>query len=294
MAKCGVERMWVVVQRRHLRLACFVALTCAVVSAATVVLNAGRAYAAPYTGPFNFYDDGTVATVTGCAADCSGTNLVIPATDGNGHPVVLIEEKSFQNLGLTSVTFPNSITGIAAYSFFGNNLTTLTLPDSLGFIGSGVFEQNLLTTLTIPNTVTSIDVYAFQRNSLTTVTIGSSVATMEIDAFAQNPLTTMHFLGNRPAAYGTLPSLTCLTYIVGKTGWPGGLLYGATPQESGSCPKIAPTTTVAMSLDPTTTDVTSERLVTAGSRSGDQSIVAIVMIALGYLLLRTRRRMRAP
>lgn len=244
-----------------------------------IVAGEGRGKASPYSGPFTFTNDGANAVVTGCSRACSGGEIVVPTTDGNGHPVVAIDEHAFENLALTSVTIPNSVKSIGAYSFFGNSLSKLVLPTSVISIGSGAFERNLLTSMSIPNSVLTIDVYAFQQNLLRTVTVGSSVTTIEIDAFAKNPITTIHFLGSRPAAYGTLPSLECLSYVVGKTGWPGGSLYGTTPQPKGSCPQFAATTTTEN--QPDTPESPRNTLAVTGNCFDEFTAFAIFLMLTG-------------
>jgi len=69
----------------------------------------------------------------------------------------------YTDIGLTSVTIPNSVTSIGGCAFEGcSNLTSVTIPDSVTSIGDYAFEGcSSLTSVTIPNSVTSIGGYAF-------------------------------------------------------------------------------------------------------------------------------------
>jgi hypothetical protein len=152
---------------------------------------------------------------------CTAGPVVIPstATDGvNGvRPVTSIGRDNiipgpFYNCtSLTSITIPNSVTGIGSQAFYGcSSLTNITIPDSITSIGESAFEScSSLTTITIPNSVRNIRSYAFANcngligtltipNSitglaegvfngcvhLTDVVIGSSVTSIGQSAFA--------------------------------------------------------------------------------------------------------------
>lgn len=64
---------------------------------------------------------------------------------------------------MTSLTIPNSVTGIGGSSFSSCcGLTSVTIPNSVTSIGVSAFAGSSLTSVTIPNSVTSIEDGAFQ------------------------------------------------------------------------------------------------------------------------------------
>ena len=88
---------------------------------------------------------------------------------------------------LTSVTIPNSVTGIGRAAFADcSGLTSITIPDSVTIIEDMAFQCcNGLTSITIPNSVKIIGEYAFNWCSeLTSVTIGNSVINIDEGAFS--------------------------------------------------------------------------------------------------------------
>ncbi len=121
----------------------------------------------------------------------NGTNVVIPSsvTAGpNVFDVIKIDNSAFQNIGLTSVTIPNSVTEIGISAFELNNLTSVTIPDSVTLIGTAAFATNSISNLTLGANVTDIGIGAFVDNSLTDVTIPSNVTFIGLIAFGNNPL----------------------------------------------------------------------------------------------------------
>jgi hypothetical protein len=94
----------------------------------------------------------------------------------------------FQNCtGLTSVTFPTSLTSIPNNTFNAcSGLTSFTIPSTVTTIGNYAFQNCTgLTSVTIPTWVTSIGIYAFNGCSkLAAVTVGSGVTTIGGNAFA--------------------------------------------------------------------------------------------------------------
>ena len=81
------------------------------------------------------------------------------------------------NVELTDIVIPNSITRIGNYAFHGcYGVTNVTIPNSVTSIGEYAFCNCSLVNVTIPNSVTSIDTYAFcDCENLTNVSIPSSV-----------------------------------------------------------------------------------------------------------------------
>ncbi|MDT2227957.1 leucine-rich repeat protein [Enterococcus faecalis] len=126
--------------------------------------------------------------ITGYDATLGGTDVVIPDSI-NGIPITTIGDSAFSNKGITSVTFPNTVTIINRLAFDNNpNLTNVQLPSNLTTIGMGAFRECGLTNVVIPDSVTTLDSYAFYRNKLTNVTIGSGVSYISSFAFPGNPL----------------------------------------------------------------------------------------------------------
>ncbi|EPI33239.1 repeat protein [Enterococcus faecalis VC1B-1] len=133
--------------------------------------------------------------ITGYDATLGGTDVVIPDSI-NGIPITTIADSAFSNKGLTSVTFPNTVTRINRLAFDNNPaLSNVQLPSNLTTIGMGAFRECGLTNVVIPDSVTTLDSYAFYWNKLTDVTIGSGVSYISTFAFANNPLVNVN-LGN--------------------------------------------------------------------------------------------------
>ena len=88
---------------------------------------------------------------------------------------------------LTSVSIPNSITNIGIDAFYGcSALTSVEIPNSVTSIGKSAFYNcSGLTSIEIPNSVTNIGSYAFYSCvGLTSVTIPNSVTSLGEGAFA--------------------------------------------------------------------------------------------------------------
>ena len=118
---------------------------------------------------FEYWVEGTSATVVGCTVTCPA-ELVIPGTLG-GYSVTSIGEYAFRENALTSVTIPDSVTSIGEYAFEDNALTSVTIPDSVTSIGGGAFADNALTTVTFLGNAPTAGTDVFGNNSgLTSVT----------------------------------------------------------------------------------------------------------------------------
>ncbi len=101
----------------------------------------------------------------------------------------------FSNMGLTAVTFPESITFIGGLAFYKNSLREIIIPDSVTFIGENVFGYNNLETLTLGNSLEHLGGGSFSHNLLTELIIPDSVTLMGNAAFQQNAIESV-ILGN--------------------------------------------------------------------------------------------------
>ncbi|MBO7651822.1 MAG: leucine-rich repeat domain-containing protein [Bacteroidales bacterium] len=100
--------------------------------------------------------------------------------------------------GLTSVTFPNSVTLIGYNAFSGcNGLISVTIGNSVTSIDVNAFSDcSGLTSVTIPNSVTSIGGSAFHNSGLISVIIGNSVMNIGNSAFQGcNALAEVYYTG---------------------------------------------------------------------------------------------------
>jgi len=201
--------------------------------------------ACPSQAQFTYSTNIGTITITGY----TGTNLVvaIPSTI-DGLSVTSIGVSAFKDLGITSVTIPDSVTNVGDYAFSGcSSLTTVTIPNSVTSIGDGAFQLCAnLTSVTIPNSVTSLGGFAFFLSgitsvtipnsvisigdyefescySLTTVTIPNSVTNIGCDAFADcSSLTSVYFQGDAPSLCD--PEVfyhdnVTIYYLPGTLGW---------------------------------------------------------------------------
>ena len=133
---------------------------------------------------FDYVTNDDSITITGYIG--SDSAVVIPDLV-NGYAVVSVGLNAFtDNLSLTGVTIPNSVTNIDGETFAGcTNLTSVVLPDSIITIGDDSFGGCFsLTSVTIPNSVMSIGVATFDSCiSLTSITIPNSVTNVGGGAF---------------------------------------------------------------------------------------------------------------
>ena len=113
--------------------------------------------------------------------DIEITNLVIP------NSVTAIGNYTFSGCsGLISIEIPNSVTSIGSYAFaYCSDLTSVTIPNSVISMGEAAFIYcSSLTSITIPNSVTTIGGGAFLGCSgLTSIEIPNSVTTIEKETF---------------------------------------------------------------------------------------------------------------
>lgn len=95
--------------------------------------------------------------------------------------------------GVTLIQLPNGTDG--ATGFKGMGITSVTFPDSLITIGQETFQENKIKNITFPDNLKTIGSYAFNSNYLSAVTIPESVTTVSWGAFTGNHIKNIHFNG---------------------------------------------------------------------------------------------------
>jgi hypothetical protein len=111
---------------------------------------------------FNVTTNNGTITITSYTG--TGGDVTIPDTI-NGLPVTSIGDFAFLGTSLTSVTIPNSVTGIGDYAFDAClALTGVTIPNSVTNIGHAAFLNcDSLPDVTIPASVSNIGTRAFDQ-----------------------------------------------------------------------------------------------------------------------------------
>lgn len=209
--------------------------------AVPLLVVAGPASAAPLVsttidGVTYSGDPGAVsagATVTGYAP--GALIVVIPSTvviTGTTFTVKTVGAHAFQNLAVTSVTLPSTITTVQDWAFDSmHSLTTINYPDALVVIGQQAFSNDdhlpnpafgpalesigfaafanspALTNVTIPASVTFIGTYAFGYDPyLVSVTFAGAVTTISTNAFFsnENRLANVTFQAGVPGTVGAV------------------------------------------------------------------------------------------
>jgi hypothetical protein len=135
------------------------------------------------SGDFSYQiNSGDTVTITRYYGN--GGSVEIPS-EIDGKTVTGIGEGAFKNSpnpnNITSVTIPDSVTGIGKNAFFECiNLTSVSIGNSVTTIGDGAFMLcSSLTSVTIPNSVTSIGEWAFYGcTNLTSVNIPNRVTSI--------------------------------------------------------------------------------------------------------------------
>ncbi|MBT4761168.1 MAG: leucine-rich repeat domain-containing protein [Bdellovibrionaceae bacterium] len=90
----------------------------------------------------------------------------------NGKRVTTIGYKALNELGLTSLKLPNTITLIEGYACSQNNIKDLVIPSSVIFIGYGAFLNNpQLSKLTLSGQLKVISNRAFRDTNLSTIEV---------------------------------------------------------------------------------------------------------------------------
>jgi acetyltransferase-like isoleucine patch superfamily enzyme len=136
--------------------------------------------------------------------------VVIPSRIGNEN-ITGIRQTTFKNMGLTSVTIPDSVTSIGNEAFAENKLTSASIPNSVTTIGDKAFSNNQLTSLVLGGNV-HIGQNAFSNNQLTSLVLGDKVY-IDKNAFVNNPLASLT-MGNDCIINNNLFRATNLKEIV--------------------------------------------------------------------------------
>jgi hypothetical protein len=146
--------------------------------------------------------------------DGRDNKIVIPAKIGN-EQITAIGDSAFKNMGLTSVTIPNSITNIGESAFYGcTSLTSVILGNNVNYIGDGAFQNNKLTSVIFGSNVNHIGVDSFQNNELIVVNFGNNVNYIGDGAFQNNELTVVNipnsvtYIGDRAFSGNKLTKVT--------------------------------------------------------------------------------------
>ena len=114
-----------------------------------------------------------------------GGNISLPTFD-DARTYSIKRYAFYENLTITSIEIPRSVTSIGNSAFYGcNNLTSITIPESVTSIGSSAFEDcSSLTSIIIPESVTSIGGYAFYYcTGLTSITLENMTGLTSIGSY---------------------------------------------------------------------------------------------------------------
>ena len=114
--------------------------------------------------------------------------LVIPATDDAGNPLVGIADNAFENQGITSVVFPTGM-----HVEYDDTITHNITRRGNFIIGMNAFAKNELTNVHLPDGVIAVMSSAFRYNKLETVTFPRSIWWIETVSFANNQISKINF-----------------------------------------------------------------------------------------------------
>lgn len=121
-------------------------------------------------------ENGVLKSYTGNASTVNVPDGVTTIGDGSG--------KVFPDT-VTSVTFPDSVIGIAKGAFEKSPIKTMTLPENLQSIGENAFLSSKITYLKFPDSVRSVGKNAFlNASSMTSVDLNDGLETIGDYAFS--------------------------------------------------------------------------------------------------------------
>lgn len=120
--------------------------------------------------------------------------------------ITTIQNNTFQNCGITSITLPSTLTSIGVGTFMScPNLASISIPTGVTAIPRACFIRcPILESVTLPTSLQSIGIDAFSScRMLSTITIPSSVTSIGERAFHNCADTTnIYFEGNAPTLIG--------------------------------------------------------------------------------------------
>ena len=134
----------------------------------------------------------TTITIIRYDREC-GKDVTVPAKIG-GKTVNKIHSYAFNNMNLTSIYIPDTITTIGSNAFASNKLTQLYIPSSVTSIESQAFANNKLTNLTLEEGLKTMGVSCFQNNRLTVALVPNSVTSLGACSYCDNPIPNPSFL----------------------------------------------------------------------------------------------------
>ena len=84
----------------------------------------------------------------------------------HGAEVNVIGESAFENMQITSVTLPETVTKIEQYAFNRNELTEVIIPEQVKYIGKNAFSNNKISKLDIKPVKITMNETPFNNNQL--------------------------------------------------------------------------------------------------------------------------------
>ena len=103
--------------------------------------------------------------ITGYYYNLCGKDVVIPKKLG-GREVHIIGESVFENMNITSVVFPETITKIEQYAFNKNKIESLEIPKNVTYIGKNAFSNNMISKLEFKSEKIEFGETPFNNNQL--------------------------------------------------------------------------------------------------------------------------------
>ena len=171
---------------------------------------------------FKYCTSLTVVYITDLAAWCNIDFYVYTS-----NPLSYAHNLYLNGTLVTELTFPNTITEIKNYAFYGcSSLISITIPNSVTSIGYSAFKDcTSLNSITIPDSVTSIGSSAFYNcTSLTSVSIEDSVTSIGSSAFYNCTSLTSVSIGDSVTSIGSSAFKNCTSladvyYAGSKEDW---------------------------------------------------------------------------